>query len=241
MKRIILYSISALAFLLVACDQDRDETYAEVFDQMTISISNDLYANNLSTAKVKATFQDNLLKEQEITFTTSEGVLYRMPYDPNSTGEKSLTFAPFSKTAEVLLQANTVNPQEEVYVSLTINGFTKDTSISFLPARPNDMILKASPEILSPDEDVEITAQLFRDLGNTSDDIEFQITDSLVLDTSGVGLLWNIPPFTFSSDNEITFPIDIIQYSPGSQLRVFVTTEDADGNALRKSVLIRLE
>lgn len=241
MKNLRLFVFASLS-VFTGCLQD--ENYSEIFKDLTIQIesSDELFADSISTARIRANFNQNLIKEQEVEFSTSNGTLFQMPYNPNLSGSMELTFAPFSDEAEVLLKTNTLTPDDEVFITITINGFSRDTIIRFIPAKPEDMIVTALPQRLVAGQNALITAHLFRKPGFTSNGIKFRVRHNLefiggIQDTT----LLSLPEFVFSKNNQLQFTVDIQKHVPGSNIRVFVSTEGANGNTIEKSILLYLE
>jgi hypothetical protein len=219
----------------------RVETFADLFEGMEISVvgAEDLLADSVSSAKVLVTFEKNLVDSQVITLSTSHGVLFQTPFDPNQTGASELNFAPFDDQAEALLVAKTLEPSNEVFVSVTINGFTKYQEIAYGDALPQSMQLSAENQELAVGETPDIVGSLFRDEGFCSNGIRFEVRDSLEFaDTSQMELITVIPDFVFSKNNQVKVPIEILQHSPESRLRVIVSTTGENGALIEESILL---
>lgn len=240
-----LYLLAAL-IVLYATACENNGTFADVYEDMEVFVLNEdnLVADSNAQATVNVRFGEKLLPDQSVTITTSHGKLYSPPYSPDSAGASSITQTPFSDETSAQLRVETLEPESEVLVSATINGFTVTTTTSFLPALPEDLLLSADKELLSMnDTNINITADFYRAEGQTSNGIRFEprATIEAIDSMATTELLWNLPDFVITKDNQVTVPLKIIQYVPNSQLRVFLTGEARDGSTLEKSVLLRLQ
>jgi len=237
---IIIYSL-ILFFTLNSC---RQENFSTKFESMMIEVinSNDnIYADSNSTAIVKVSFASPLVKDQKITFTTSNGALFKMPYSINDMENDTIILTPFSNEAEALLFANTRTPDDKVFISVSINDFTKDTLISFEPSYPNDMMFEFSSQSINDTEELELIATLYKEKGWSSNNLKFDVRSILEdSDSTQLELITSIPEYVFSKNDEVKIPINIVQYSSGSDLRVFASIE-TNGILLEKSTLIKFE
>ena len=238
MKGLPFFYIVVICLLMASC---QPENFADIFEDIDIKLDkdkNELYADSISSTIIKVDFKRNLPQKQQVTFETSHGALFMMPYRPEGSGSDSLTFAPFSSQAEVLLKAQTLDTVEQVFVSVTINDVTKYTTLSFTPAEPESMLLPPNQPSLKVNENATITADLFGEKGgNVSNGIRFNIRSELEADsTIQEELRWNVPEFVFSNNNSVRIPVEILQHVPGSRLRIFVSYQ-----ALEKSTLLFFE
>lgn len=224
--------------LFFSCEK-REDLYGT--DEFNLPKGSSIPADGVSTLPIMVKFNDELHPEQKVSFYTSEGTLYKMPYDPVEAGSDSVVLKPFGKTAEVLLQSNN-SISDTVYVSVNVNGVIRQEIVSFTPALPEDMQFSASDHFLAVNEEATITADLFRAKGTSSDKLKCWITDKLLAsDTTQPTLFLDYPDFAFSEGNQVSFTVGALQHSPGSQVEIELATLMASGDTLKKSIMLWLE
>jgi hypothetical protein len=243
-KRYIIF-LSTIVLILSTCINQT--TFADLFDlRIQIPNADQLLADSTSSAVVEIEFGAVLNKNQEVEVTTSHGLLFAQPYTPEetATASKSLKLNPFDDRAEVLLLTHTLTPTDPVFLSVTVNGLSEAAEISYLEALPEDLQLKTETPIVSAStEDVIIQADLYREKGFSSNGLRFVPRAEIALvDSSQMNeLLWVLPEFVLSKNNQVTVPLTILQHASGSELRVFLSPLDGNIQIPEKSILLRFE
>ena len=236
--------LAASSLVLMTCEQT---TFADIYDlKITIPGEAQLFADSVSTAVVELDFGRVLPKDQEVVVTTSKGLLFAPPFTPGetSTATNTITIQPFDDWAEVLLVSHTLTPTDPVHVTVAVNDLPANMETRFQVAKPEDMQLDTETPIVSAGaEEVTIVAELFREQGFASNGIRFvpRAVLEAVDPAQADSLLWSLPEFVFSKNNEVTIPLRILRYVPGSELRVYLAPLDADIAVGEKNTLIRFE
>lgn len=198
-----------------------------------------LFADSISTAKIKIGFEKPLSKDQSIKITTSHGTLYSMPYQPFGAGSTELVLTPFSKETEILLRASTLVPQDSVYVSVTVENYTKNIAISFLESFPEDLMFSKNQQFIDLGEDIDLSLSFYKSKGYVSDGVRLDIEWILEAGNGGQdSLLTNIPSYIFTKNHEAKIPIDVVRHSSGSRLRVIGKCLNPDGDSLIRSTVL---
>lgn len=242
MKKLLF--LLTIGSVLLTCEQ---RSFAEEYEaEITIPNSIQLFADSVSSAVVEVDFGLVLTKDQTVTFTTSKGLLLAPPFTPEETSSasNSLTLKPVDDQAEVLLVSHTLTPTNPVFVTVTLDGVSEVVETRFQEALPDDMQLRVDTPILSAGtEEVIIQADLYRETGYASNGIRFvPRADLEVIDSSQTDqLLWSLPDFLLSNNNQVTIPLRILQYAAGSELRVYLNPFDSSVPLAEKSILLRFE
>lgn len=244
-KKLLFLFLSTASVLLMTCQQ---RTVADVYKDLQLEIPEEarLFADSVSSAVVEVDFGRTLLKEQEVTITTSKGLLFAPPYTPaeTATASNTVTLQPFDDWAEVLLVSHTLTPTDPVHVTVTVNDLSVSLETQFQQSLPEDMQLDTDTPVVNANMDeVTIIAELFRETGFTSNGIRFvpsavlEMTDPAQTDT----LDWRLPDFVSSQSNEVVIPLRVLQHVPGSTLRVSLRPFDSDVTVSEKSTLLHFE
>ena len=235
---------SAIFILLLACllSCEKDRNYADIYENMRVEVlDSDLVpADSVSTARIKVTLEEPLKKGQHILISTSHGVLYAMPYQPSGPGAGTLDLTPFSDETEVLLKAATLNPADPVYVSATIDNFTKSATLRFVPALPEDMSFAQDTFLVDSGEDVTLLLSMYLSSGFVSNGMRVDVNWNLESGSThpDSSLLFNLPEYVFTSNKTARIPVDIIRHSPGARLGIVASTVGADNGVLQKRALL---
>ena len=243
MYSIKTFSALTIASLLLVFSSCEKKNYADLYNEMSVSFNQgSIPADGESTALVTIDFgSPSLHKTQNVTFTTSNGMLYKSPFNPSDSGSNTITLAPFDTQAKLLLKSSTTI-DDNVYVTTDINGYSTNGKIKFTTAHPNDMIISANDQNLAINEKATITVALFRNEGTSSNGIKFYMRDTIeVADTLVSPIITDYPEFTFTNNNEVTFDVGALQHSVGTRVRLFITTVNESSDTLEKSILIWYE
>ena len=156
-KRIVPYLFFMALFINSSCYKNiKQDTFNIIITDSVI------YADGFSTTNITGVFDNEIPKEQKITFTTSQGKLFKIPISPSSTGEESITFSPMTKEFRVVLQSDRT-PNQKVLVSLEVNGFVQTQELAFVTSCPEEIYLSPDREVLSDqlNETMELHVVLF--------------------------------------------------------------------------------
>lgn len=231
-------TIGTIIVLLVlgGCEK---ETMADVYNDIDIKFDkSSLLADGYSSTKVTVTFGEKKLHpDQKVKFYTSQGKLFAPPFDLSSAdGDSVVEFAPFSDTAELILQADR-SVESEVFFSVDVNGHVVENTIRFRAAHPEDMMIEVDDQYLSPNEASRISVGFFRTYGKVSDKLKIFINDSIWgQDTTFTELILKYPEFVFTSDGQLTFEVGTLQHEVGAMARMYISVENERGEVLEKSV-----
>ncbi|MEO1258844.1 MAG: hypothetical protein AAFZ15_08595 [Bacteroidota bacterium] len=158
-----------------------------------------LLADSVSTVLIEADFNaGNLPKEQEVTFTTTNGDLFQFPFSDLSGGSKSLTFKPQSDKAVIVLRSSDI-VDDQVFISFQRNNYTAHNTVRFVRACPDELFLKSNVDTISArlNQTATLEVELYRSAPNSvvSKDTRVEFA-AILLDPGDMQVEFDTPVFS---------------------------------------------
>ncbi len=232
-KNIIIFL--ALVFLVISC-QKQDDLYSlqnpigpqigDIISFQTVSSSQtDADGVSLCTVKVK------IHPEAD---AANRAVVFKVTGSARFTNGNSIDT--INANTQGFATASFYNNKEEaVQLKASVLTYIIDTTVSFVKALPDDMVLTADDYVLDTGQAVHLTSRLYRNAGRgeatDGAKVFFTITP---LDTA-INFIYQ--PFSFSK-NQVAADTAINPFRVGGRFRVDSKTVSALGDTLRKTINI---
>lgn len=233
-NKFILLACAPL-FLLSACERDEDlfdlnskdgVPLANVIKFATIS-SGTVLADSVSFALIKVQVSQNADSvNRSVVLTTTLGAF------PNNSNTITL---PVNALGEASVQLISDKPGT-AQLRATVKNIPVDTTIVFLPALPDDMILRADNYVVDTLHSITVTSQLFRNTGFTSDNLKvlFKATPD------NAGNILVLPPFAYSNNGTASVTISN-PFHYRDWFTIEAKTASAKGDTLVKTIRVRIQ
>lgn len=232
-KNIIIFL--ALVFLVISC-QKQDDLYStqnpigpqigDIISFQTVS-SNQTDADGVSLCTIK-------VKINPEADAANRAVVFKVTGSARFTNGNSIDTIN-ANTQGFAIASFYNNKEEAVQLKASVLTYIIDTTVSFVKALPDDMVLTADDYVLDTGQAVHLTSRLYRNAGRgeatDGAKVFFTITP---LDTA-INFIYQ--PFSFSK-NQVAADTAINPFRVGGRFRVDSKTVSALGDTLRKTINI---
>jgi hypothetical protein len=237
MKKILVY-LSMLCFSVAACKRD-DEVYS-VGNEKGPPISGLLAIKSISRIQLEA--DSTTTTVIEFTVNTEADSANRYISLQTSLGKflngrtTDTLRINADGTAKASLLSNTTGT---AMISARVKSINVDTTVSFTPSLPDDMLLSANNYVTDTTGSIMVSADLFRNpgRGNVSDPVKTFFT---VTSLSGSTQALVYPQFAFSSNKSASITISN-PFKATGQFRVDAKTPSAQGDTIRRNLVFTIQ
>lgn len=228
--------IAAFSFLLFSSCEKQDDLFSQQ-NPMGPQIGDIISIQTVSSTQVDAdgvslcTIKVKIYPQADVA---NRSVVFKVTGNAKFTnGDTMQTIA---TNTEGFATASIYNTKAEaVQVKVSVLTYIIDTTVSFVKALPDDMILTADDYVLDTGQAVHLTSRLYRNAGRgeatDGAKVFFTITP---LDTA-INFIYQ--PFSFSK-NQVAADTAINPFRVGGRFRVDSKTVSALGDTLRKTINI---
>lgn len=221
--------------LLGGCE--RDDDYFDLNSKDGVPLNNvirfsavttgSVLADSVSFALIKVQVSQNADSvNRSVVLTTTLGMF------PNNTNTVTL---PVNALGEATVQLVSDKPGTAL-IRATVKNIPVDTSVVFVPALPDDMILSADNYVVDTNTNITVTSKLFRNTGFASDNLKvlFKATPD------NAGRLLVVPPFAFTNNGTASVTISN-PFHYQDWFTIEAKTASAKGDTLVKTIRVRIQ
>jgi hypothetical protein len=226
--------LTFLALIVTACDLEDPKVGINESDiiKWTDATAISIQANGLARNTLSVTLGDRVDANQEVTFVTDQGF-----FEGNSDKENPKVYK--VKAAGKVVTAvliSDLEPNSTVGISASVGGFKVQSTVNFIPSRPDVGTLQVDKQLVDADRTDFSTFNiiLLRDEGSgkVSDDIRVFLykkeTGKLTVD---------VPSFVVTKDGKASFTVKSTNDSVGTvTIRVRVAGMKVDSIRLEKTI-----
>ncbi len=210
---------------------------ANVDNIFTVDISKKyISANSMDFAYINITLGELCDPNVQVSFETDNGRFAGISPDQNNNEGKKISIKATNKDAQVKLISDN-NVIKDVTIKVSVDSYTKDTTVTFIEARPDDIILTSDKYSIKADGNdkavINIKAYRLAGGGAVSNNIKIDLSAEAP-DTTEV----YFPEICFLNNETAQFSVYSINHKPGD---IIVNASIKDDNDSLKVKSIQLK
>lgn len=237
MKKLFLF-LSILCFVFAACDRD-DEVYSAGNKNATAT-SDLLKIKSISRLQTEADSAATIVFEYKLNIEADSVNRYVLLQTSLGNFLNGKAIDTVRADAYGIAKASLLSPKSgTAIITARLKSVVIDTSVTFTPALPDDMLLSANNYVLDTNSNIIVSADLFRNPGRgiVSDPVKVSFSVSSL---SGATQTLIYPSFAFSSDKKAVITI-ANPFKATGQFKVDAKTPSAQGDTIRRNLVFTIQ